>query len=263
MRQISFDESKLLLLEMLLNFAKFCETNDIRYSIAYGTLIGAIRHKGFIPWDDDIDIIMLRDDYEKFIAKYKDDRYEIIQGENMNNHAHIRLSDSETVVQFKTKGLRSKFYKAGLWLDIFPIDKVPDSQRGFLKHKRSIWLLYEMQMSGEVWRKSKLQYIAHVICAPFSHFFLFGKWAQKRILKYNDRPTNTVASLGVWYLNFPPFPRDYMDEYIDVEFEGHKVKAIKQYDSFLRGIYGDYMQFPPVEKRQPHHDYIAYWKEEG
>ena len=78
---------------------------------------------------------------------------------------------------------------------------------------------------------------------------------------YNNKGTHTVANVGVLYVSYPEFPSSYMEEYIDVDFEGHKFKAIKEYDSFLRGIYGDYMQFPPKEKQKPHHNYTAYSKE--
>ena len=261
MKEIGFDESKKIMAEMLFRVASFCESHSIDYSVSYGTLIGCIRHKGFIPWDDDIDMIMRRSEYDRFIDVFQDERYEIIHGENTNNHAHIRVSDTHTIVQFKTDGLRSKFYKSGLWIDVFPIDKVPDSSRCFKWFKRSVWLLYELQLCGEFKQKRQPYRLLHYFCLPFSRSFLFSKLAQKRMLKYNKKNTNTVASLGVWYLNFPPFPASYMDEYIDVEFEGNKVKAIKQYDSFLRGIYGDYMKYPPLEKQVPHHDFIPYWKE--
>lgn len=79
--------------------------------------------------------------------------------------------------------------------------------------------------------------------------------------KYNKRKTQTVANMGVWYLNWPSFPASYMEEFVNVEFEGYMFKAISKYDSFLRGIYGDYMQFPPKEKQKPHHNYVAYWIE--
>ena len=79
--------------------------------------------------------------------------------------------------------------------------------------------------------------------------------------KYNNSNTHSVSDLGSWYNTPLHFPYSYMDEYVDVEFEGHKFKAIKQYDAFLRGMYGDYMQFPPIEMQKPHHSYTAYWRE--
>lgn len=257
MKEIAFNEGKKLMLDTLINVANFCDQQGIKYSLGYGTLIGAIRHKGFIPWDDDIDIFMKRDDYERFVSNYKDERYKVIDGSFNPNHAHIRVSDQKTVL--KLNEWRGQFYKDGLWIDVFPIDKVPDSQTTFLRFKKKVWFLFEMQLSGEVHRKGFVNKIIFVICKPFSSYF--GKKALQTMKKYNNKNTNSLANLGAWYVNLPKFPVSYMDEFVEVDFEGHKFKAIKQYDAFLRGVYGDYMQFPPKEKQKPHHSYKAYWRE--
>lgn len=257
MKEISFDEGKKVMLDTLISVARFCDQNSINYSLAYGTLIGAIRHKGFIPWDDDIDIIMMRDDYERFISTYKDERYKVIDGSFNPNHSHVRVSDEKTVLELNK--WRGQFYNAGLWIDVFPIDKVPDSQKRYAMFRRKVWFLFEMQLSGEVHRNGFLNKVIFHICKPFSSYF--GKKALHKMKKYNNKETQSVANMGVWYLTFPKFPASYMDEFVEVDFEGHKFKAIKQYDAFLRGVYGDYMQFPPKEKQIPHHSYKAFWRE--
>ena len=257
MKEITFEEGKKLMLNALINVSDFCEKNNISYSLCYGTLIGAIRHKGFIPWDDDIDIIMERADYERFISSYKDERYAVIDGSCNPNHSHVRVADQRTILQLNA--WRAQFYKDGLWIDVFPIDKVPDSEKGYMRFRKWLWFLFEMQLSGEVHRKGFLNKVIYVLCKPFRSFF--GRWALKTMKKYNCKHTHSVANMGVWYLDWPKFPSSYMEEYVDVEFEGHKFKAISQYDSFLRGVYGDYMQLPPKEKQRPHHDYVAFWKE--
>ena len=244
------------MVDTLANVDHFCRQHGIRYSLSYGTLIGAIRHKGFIPWDDDIDIIMPRDDYERFISLYKDDRYKIIDGKYNSNHSHVRVSDQKTVLKLDT--WRARFYNEGLWIDVFPLDKVPDTQKGYLCFKKWLWFLFEMQLKGQVHRKGMINKILHIICKPFSAYF--GKLALKTMKKYNKSNTQSVANLCVWYLKSPKYPSTYFDEYIDVEFERYKFKAIKQYDIFLREFYGDYMQFPPKEKQIAHHRYTAYWR---
>lgn len=260
MIELTADESKKALVGILVKVADFCEKNNIKYSLAYGTLIGAIRHKGFIPWDDDIDIIMLRDDYERFVSlfrRHNDERYQLIEGYQNKNHSHVRVSDMKTVLEMDK--YRGQFYKSGLWIDVFPIDKVPDTKKGYLKFKRYIWFLFEMQLSGELRRKGLLNNILYIVCRPFRSFF--GKLALKKMEKYNKKNTHTLGNMGLWYLNFPEFPMNYMNEFVDVDFEGYKFKAIKEYDAFLRGVYGDYMQFPPEDKRIAHHLYKAFWKE--
>lgn len=257
MKEITFEEGKKLMLDELISVADFCEKYGIKYSLGYGTLIGAIRHKGFIPWDDDIDIIMPRDDYERFVKTYKNERYAVVDESRMVNHSHIRVSDQKTVL--KQKAWAARYYKEGLWIDVFPIDKVPDSQKGYAIFRRWLWFLFEVQLTGEVLRKGILNKCLHAICKPFSGYC--GKKALQEMKRYHDKDTGSVANMGVWYLYWPKFPASYMNEYVEVEFEGHKFKAIKEYDSFLRGIYGDYMQFPPKDKQVAHHYYTAYWKE--
>ena len=258
-KEITFEECKRLMVDIMANVAHFCDKHDIRYSLSYGTLIGAIRHKGFIPWDDDIDIIMWRDDYERFVSTYKDERYQIIDGSFNINHSHIRVSDQKTILRLDE--LRGQFYKYGLWIDVFPIDKVPDSEKKYNRFLKKLWFLFKMQSLGEVHRKGfiNIKKLVYFICRPFHSFF--GKWALKTMKKYNNSNTHSVSDLGSWYNTPLHFPYSYMDEYVDVEFEGHKFKAIKQYDAFLRGMYGDYMQFPPIEMQKPHHSYTAYWRE--
>jgi lipopolysaccharide cholinephosphotransferase len=256
-KEITSEECKRLLLEVLINIDRFCKQNGINYSLGGGTLIGAIRHKGFIPWDDDIDIMMQRDDYERFISLYKDERYAIVDGACNTNHAHVRVADTKTVLRLNA--WRAQFYKAGLWIDVFPIDKVPDTQRGYLCFKKWLWFLFEMQLTGEVNRKGFINKIMHISCKPFSAFF--GKQALRAMKRYNKKNTQSVACLAAsWYSNSPKFPASYMEDFVEVEFEGYRVKAIKQYDTYLRGIYGDYMQFPPKEKQKSHHSYTVYWK---
>jgi lipopolysaccharide cholinephosphotransferase len=258
MKELTSDEIKKLSLDIMVNVADFCDKHQIKYSLAYGTLIGAIRHKGFIPWDDDIDVFMMRNDYERFISQFQDERYKIISGENQVNHLHIRVSDNKTKVISKNP-LNSQFYDAGIWVDIFPVDKVPDNPYRYKLHKFIVWLFADMQLVGEIGGNNIIKKIAHLPLKPFSKFF--GEKVRKRMVKYNNCNSKTVASIGAWYVNETQFPLEYMEDFIDVLFEGHHFKAMKQYDAFLKKIYGDYMKFPPLEKRIASHYQKAYLKE--
>jgi len=263
MRELTLDESKKLQLNILINIAKFCDEHYIKYSIAYGTLIGAVRHKGFIPWDDDIDIIMMRDDYERFVAIYKDDSYVLVDGEHQLNHLHVRIADNNTRL-VSLKGARDKFYNSGLWVDVFPIDKVPNDKDEYELFMRKIYRLCKLQLIAEVGGEGRKLtkripfYILQFFLKPFGK--LFGKKIKKEIKKYNHSDSKSVANVSLWYLHYPSFSIDYMKEFIELEFEGCYFKSISKYDEFLKGIYGDYMTPPPVDKRNYRHAYVAYIK---
>ena len=262
-KEVSPQECKKILFGILVNIAKFCEMHNIKYSLSYGTLIGAIRHKGFIPWDDDIDIIMIRSEYDKFVSMYKDDHYKLIKGENIGNHMHVVVTDCDTQLEFLDSRASAIFYKGGLWVDVFPIDKVPEDQQDYCRLKRKIVFYNRLQRVAQNATKKKNRFycVAYPFLRPFANYF--GKKVSSLVHSNDNSSTLIVADLSLWYLNFPPFPASYMKEFVEVEFEGRKFLAMKEYDSFLRGIYGDYMQFPPLAERKPKHSYIAYWRYEG
>lgn len=261
MNEVSLEVCKEQILNILVNIDAFCKKNGINYSIAYGTLIGAIRHKGFIPWDDDIDIIMQREEYEKFMSLYNDEYYELIRENDVPNHLHSRVSDPSLYLEFTNSLRANKIYKGGLWVDVFPIDKVPEDTKRYWKIKKRIKRLFLLQCVGEVKGYNIVQNLAHVFLYPFTK--IFRRISQREIKKYNDTDTRMGAALCVWHKNFLPFPIIWLNEYIDVEFEGHSFKAIKEYDAFLRNVYGDYMQLPPESQRVAHHFYKAYRKNEN
>ena len=259
MQEVSPEECKKLQLNILLSVAKFCDEHKIKYSLAYGTLIGAIRHKGFIPWDDDIDIIMMREDYEKFVATYKDEKYVLIHGENLANHLHVVISDLSTRLIFHYSPSDSFFYKGGLWVDIFPIDKVPENNKAFRIMVKILFFLKNLhRLSQFTPRKEMYMKAAHYIISPFEGLLNKCMLGMMCILKKSK--SQTVADLALCYLPYPSFPLRLMDEYIDVDFEGHKFKSIKGYDEFLKGIYGDYMKLPPIEEQVARHGYTAYYR---
>lgn len=257
-KELSEEDCKKRELGILIDIDVFCRQNSINYSIAYGTLIGAIRHKGFIPWDDDIDIMMKRDEYEKFMKLYNSSKYELVKEVDVPNHLHSRVADSGTELFFTNSMRANKIYKSGLWVDVFPIDKVPSSMVKYKRIKKKVRRFFLLQCIGEVEGYNVLQKIAHFLLKPFVGFFM--NLSQREILKYNNTNSLSVAALSVWHKDFPPFPITYLDDFIDVEFEGHLFKCIKKYDDFLRSVYGDYMQLPPIDQQIAHHYYRAYKK---
>lgn len=257
---VTSEECKQIQLDILLSIDEFCKKNDINYSIAYGTLIGAIRHRGFIPWDDDIDIIMMRDEYERFVSQYKHPKFELISGENIANHLHVVVSNPRTRLVFNNSPSDTHFYKGGVWVDVFPVDEVPKSKLVFQVQSSILLFVKNLhRLSQFTPRKALYMRCAHMVLVPFEG--ILNRLMFKIMKAYNDSNTGWVGDLALCYLSYPSFPAVYMKEFIDVEFEGYIFKAIKEYDRFLYGVYGDYMSLPPVEQRTPRHDYIAYWRE--
>ena len=133
MKRISFEEAKRVELDILLHVAKFCDEHGLRYFLAYGTLIGAVRHKGFIPWDDDIDIQMPREDYEKLLELYPkentDEKYFLLAPEMKGaHHPYAKIIDTRTVK--KELGAK-KNNPLGVDIDVFPLDGQPDGDKEF------------------------------------------------------------------------------------------------------------------------------------
>ncbi len=266
MKELSLEESKKSQLGILVCIDKFCRKNNIQYSLAYGTLLGAVRHKGFIPWDDDIDIVMLRSEYEKFIATYNDVRYNLIKGDGISNHLHVVVSDSHTVVEYPKGSSDAFFYKGGLWVDVFPLDLVPESDADYYTLRKSISRRRVLQKLGELPNfqnenvnvlKKMARRILYYLLNPFKD--INGNAALRLLQKYNNSKSSRVASLSVWYLSHNiPMPKKWFEEYCELEFEGIKFKSTKSYHDYLVSLYGDFMKLPPEEERQGKHHYKAY-----
>ena len=267
MTELSIEQCKPYLIGILNHVDSFCRKNDIKYSLGYGSLIGAIRHKGFIPWDDDIDIIMTRGNYDRFIelhAKntHEEERYRVRKGQDIANHLHAVVSDEATKVFFQEGTTDNKFYHGGVWVDLFPLDDCSDESNYDIKWER-INKLRRYQMLAEMGAlpgcsnyKRVIRNILHLFLSPFSGFI--GKHLNKTMMDENGCETDYFASFSVWYWKQKLIPKKLFDNYIDVEFEGGTYYALSGYDKYLRDLYGNYMQFPPESQRVPKHNYKAY-----
>lgn len=235
-------------------FHKICEENHLKYSLAYGTLIGAVRHKGFIPWDDDIDIMMPREDYERLLLiwdtvapegyllqEYKKDL------DYINNFAKIR-KDHTTFLQFEME--RNRKYHKGIFIDIFPFDNVA---KGEISKKIqyiacAVNLLYSRGFpSGESGLIGVIEKI--LLKAPNKIYPKLREAAEKIIKRWNNRKSGqifspvTIQSCKVYY------PAETFQTLILMEFNGKKYHAISLYDECLKLEYGDYMKLPSKEER--------------
>ena len=237
MHEISFEESKKILIETLKSIDKCCRENNIPYSLTWGTLIGAIRHHGIIPWDDDIDLMMRREDYNRFLKVYCDPHYNVYNPQTKENFYHVltKISDKNTLIYFN-------FWKDsphGVWISIFPYDNAPDIEKNSWKIRRSVLLqLYHIRTSRwnyrRKWFANIVIAIAKVLITPISAR-TFYNFIEKCLTKYNGKRTNYISiwDNGYGYTKFVRFPSNLFDEYIDVDFEGGSFSIIKGYDQFL------------------------------
>jgi len=265
MKQLSDEEIKLYELDILRNFSNFCRGNSLKYSIAEGTLIGAVRHKGFIPWDDDIDIIMDRDDFEKFRKKYTDNRYKVLQPSegSMFPCFYIRLTDSKTLVDFPKT---DDYHSGGIWIDILPIDNFPDDDKILKLREFLLLVLFRIYRAKtkRIWsNKISLKNNLLWLCLRLASFPV----PKNKIRCYIEslmRAENGKKTMrrGTWtmYWHHPwLYPSHVFNKYSEIEFEGENFSVISEYDAYLRCQYGDYMTLPPENKRIGKHDYVAYF----
>lgn len=260
-------------LEILKFIDHTCKELNLRYYLAAGTLLGAVRHKGFIPWDDDIDIMMPRDDYEKLVCRFpKNDNFSFITFHNTDNIycPYGKIIDKCTI---KIEPLREKYLTIGVDVDVFPIDNYPnnyeeailwcDKIKRIQKKKDS---LLEPYTKGRNFVRSLMRnllvFFNHIvddigIVSVKKYVIQLDSLSQK----YNSVATNycgiaAIAAYGSKKRN----RKEVFADSVDVEFEGYAFPAPSGYDEYLRDYYGDYMQLPPLEKRQTHHVYKAYLK---
>lgn len=257
--KISLEEMKQIEVDILISIDSFCKKNNLSYALGYGTLIGAVRHHGFIPWDDDIDIFMPRPDYDRFIELYQDAAYKLLCMEHGNYYrTYAKVYDSRTIIE------NTNNQDMGVFVDVIPIDGLPankkDAQRYLSKMVKMRRWMYKM-IDTCIYGKTKSP-----VRSLFFHLFGFFYPVSRLISLYNKRSkkylfydSEYVAGFAVGADNWL-FKREYVEGRTELPFEGHLFQAPLNYDKFLRAVYGDYMQLPPEEERVPKHSYLAFWK---
>ena len=266
-KQIKIEELKKIQIEMLDFVHKFCIDNNINYWLDWGTLLGAIRHKGYIPWDDDIDIGMLRKDYDKFIRIFPSNKssiYDLHCFENDNNYylAFAKIYDNRTVL-FEPD--EKTGHKGSVFIDVFVYDNAPEdmeSQKKIYRKKEFYRVLNSISVSKKFDDPLKQKY--NIVRYPMYYILkLFPKnfFLKKQIRlqkKYNNKETNYIGNYsgkGKMVCN-----KQLFNKLIEVEFEGKKYKAPIGYDEYLTTVYGNYMELPSKEKQVSNHSFVAFYK---
>lgn len=266
-RLLAADDIKRMQVEMMVNFAEYCEKHSLTYMLCGGTLLGAVRHKGFIPWDDDVDLMMPRPDYERLInlvsgGEVISETIDVLDYHfNDSVYPFVKLSDCRThVAEEFCRG------KTGIWIDIFPIDgNFRDPVMNWLHYKkvRVLRKLVECQYYEIGIEKRRATRVLRIIISPILRFI-----PHKRLCVYLNRlagikdyaSSELVGRVLMGYGTRQRTERWKISKLVKLEFEGHYFNAPSNYDELLTQIYGDYMTLPPAEQRI-NHGIRAYWKE--
>lgn len=249
-------------LEMLDELVRICEKHGIEYFLSGGTCLGAVRHKGFIPWDDDIDVGMLREDYDRFAEACKTDLNDEYVFQDMNTEPNCGL----VFGKIRKKGtVYSEVYSShidmsqGIWIDIFPYDRVSDNQADRHKQIRKVSLLKNLYIVKCGYKfphnrsnpEKVAYYIAQFLCTLIPQSWLIKKLNASMRIHQDDKSCSCVFPFGGAYgVEIETETRVMLEELGTVEFEGKQYKTFANWDGFLKKHYGDYMQLPPVDKRR-------------
>lgn len=273
--KIELDEQKKIMLQILLAFARFCDEHDLQYFLDAGTLLGAVRHKGYIPWDDDIDVNMPRKHYDRFC--------ELIRANNGYMADHLQVEFPETTVYpfLKISDDRAKLIEfpnknpmeVGVYIDVFPKDgiyKLDWRSKILCETSRMCNLIHWFNtFSIYAWEKEKSKIkrgIAAIGRRLIKHPNRPLVWQTALIRRHNNKYPVERCGYVTTLVNgefFRCAPRDCFDEAIEMDFEGYRFTAPKGYDTYLKVLYSDsYMTPPPPEKQIKHHNTHAFWASE-
>jgi len=287
------EEMKAHLVDMLLALDAFCKENGLRYYLSGGTLLGAVRHKGFIPWDDDIDVNMPRPDCEKLMEialKARKKQVEIDEEAPNENpacgrigsyilcppnydqeyhHYHYKLFDESILVRKHNEdgSLKKRVYP--IFIDIFPIEGLPDSLEETVKHYKLLEKRKDqarlMWYAAQRIRKQPLKVALRNLRARLIRGYskkskedLFQAVVSvQRTYSFDDSAYVGVMSTNIHHEEERVKKEDYLPT-VEVEFEGHKFPAPANYDTYLTQLYGDYMQLPPAEEQTSRHALVPF-----
>ena len=268
MKRLTLADMHALSVEMIKDIHAFCKANGIRYFAFYGTLLGAVRHKGIIPWDDDVDLVMPREDYERFRRTYKSDKFEFLCKED-NPELYIafgRVTERKRTVFRMTEPWHSPKLETGLFIDFFPLDRVPDDIEEYHLLYDTMRCLRTLSLKSRLYR-----------AVPSPEMSLRDRFKVWKRLHFHPRRRKVNPADIVDYMQYvlrkgtnseyrhaaqlacPVFREAWLewadfDKLIEVPFEDTVIMIPAAYDKILTSIYGDYMTPPPPEKRKPYLD---------
>ena len=263
-KAITFEEQKRISLEILKNVAEFCDNHGLQYFLAYGTLLGAVRHKGYIPWDDDIDIQMPRADYNKLIEIFNSEKtvgyYKLIAPTDKSaRHTFVKVTDTRTIklepeIDYSNGML-------GVDIDIFPIDGQPQGDEQYDKWYHALIRLYSLHYLFVIDPKKTMK---RKIVLPLLNLLTNKEKVLKRAQKLHAKyPYDSSEYVGTIESNYNikqnRHKKELFSEVTMLKFEDTYLKAPTGYDEILTTLYGNYMV--PPKNQTTHHINEAYWIE--
>lgn len=258
---------QLVQLEIAKEIKRICDENDIQYFLDSGTFLGAVRHGGFIPWDDDMDMGMLRSDFEKFVQiapQALSDKYFLQTWDNDQNYpmAFAKVRKKDTL--FKEAATKNTEHHSEIFVDIFPYDVYPMEQKDRNRQGKKIMRYrYMMMMKAGMtpWYRDKgmrriMVFFKYQLYKFMSCFYKrddLKKTLFQEITKYNTETSDNlyvgagISKYGRWVI-----PARVFEKYTTMRFEDTDFSVVEDYDTYLSAVYGDYMTLPPLEKRVNH-----------
>ncbi len=265
MKELTLQELKDIEFDILKVFDAFCKENNIRYFLAYGTLLGAVRYKKFIPWDDDVDVLVPREDYQKVLSLFKDsEKYRLFAFEKNQDllFPFAKICDMTTL---KVEPGYNNGVELGVDIDIFPLDAWDDDLEKAKKEARKIkktmgYLTFSKLNTAR--SQNPIKFFAKLALMMFCKI-RGSKCFIRKIIKESNKPEqkgNNYVGAKSWcvYGERGIIPAEAFAQAIEIEFEGEKFPAPIGYDAYLTCLYGDYLPEPPKEKQKTHHGFVAY-----
>lgn len=269
-KEINLEEHKKLLVEILKYIDKICRENQIKYTLVGGSLIGAIRHKGIIPWDDDIDIGLLPEEYDKLINCLKNssnNRYKLfnIDTEDSYWYPFAKVIDTQTIcIEKNTKRINNY----GIYIDIFKYNYIPSDTNiindYYNKLQKKINKIFK---TVTIYHKNYFKSVCFNILAKITPIGVTRKFTRDCIdfseqYNGNNNCEYVMSNCTPYGASKETHKISNFSNYIDTDFEGIKVMIIKDYDEVLKRVFNDYMTPPPKDMQITHHFMKTYWKEE-
>lgn len=232
---LSIEEIHEIILEIMKDIDSFCRKNNIPYTIAAGTMLGAIRHGGFIPWDDDSDIFMLREDFNRFVSTYKSDRYHLLFNTREEHgfmvSGYAKVIDPDTFVDDRTS-----MSKYGVFVDVFPLDDMPEDPKECKKHMHTI-----MSIHNRIYHRQKKDFVS--IIKSYRHSLDWWWNRLNRAVSDDTYKGSPIVAQAIGTNNYRTvLRRDRFDSLVDIPFEGYNFLGFSDPHSYLEMLYGpDYM----------------------